>query len=507
MEKFAPVIKYKDNGKEALPLEKECLRKTPLLTAMQAYLAEQVVPFHTPGHKLGRGAPESMKLLLGADALALDLTFIPGLGDLFEQQGPIQDAQKNAARLYGADASFFLINGTTGGIYAMILATVGPGDKIIVPRNMHRSVLGGLILSGAVPVFVQPAVDLELQIAMNVSSAAMEKAITETPDAKAVLLVNPSYYGVSPDIAHITDFAHERGLTVLVDEAHGPHLHFSSGMPLSGLDAGADIVVQSTHKLLGALSQASLLHCKGNRVNVRRLETMLQLVQSSSPNYILLASLEAAVAQMAENGQELVARSMTLAQTAREQINRIPGLSCFGEERLGRPGAFRLDPTKLTVSVQGANLRGNAAAMWLRSRGKVQAELSDWNNVLFLVTLGDNAGTVEQLVAALAKLVSAEELQGETANRQEFYFPDSLAPLLMSPRDAVFSPKERISLQNAAGRICAETVVSYPPGIPLLLPGERIMPEMLEYCRTLQHSGFTILGPEDPSLNTIGVVA
>lgn len=488
-------------------MKKECPQKLPLLTAMQAYLKEHVVPFHTPGHKLGRGAPESMKLLLGSDALALDLTFIPGLGDLFEQQGPIQDAQKNAARLYGADASYFLINGTTGGVYAMILATVGPGDKIIVPRNVHRSVLGGLILSGAIPVFVQPAVDPELQIAMNVSVTAMETAIAETPDAKAVLLVNPSYYGVSADIMRITKNAHDRGLTVLVDEAHGPHLHFSSGMPLSGLDAGADIVVQSTHKLLGALSQASLLHCKGKRVNVPRLETMLQLVQSSSPNYILLASLEAAVAQMAENGPELVERSMALAQTARKRINRIPGLSCFGEEHLGRPGVFGFDPTKLTVSVSGVNMRGNTAAMWLRSEGKVQAELSDWNNVLFLVTLGDNTETMEHLVTALTRLASAEKLRAEPSNRQKFFLPESVAPLMVSPRDAVFSKRERISFSNAAGRICAETVVSYPPGIPLLLPGERILPEMLKYCQTLQHNGFAILGPEDPALNTIGVVA
>ena len=502
-----PVIKCKDNGKEASPLEKECPRKLPLLTAMQAYLAEQVVPFHTPGHKLGRGAPESMKLLLGADTLALDLTFIPGLGDLFEQQGPIQDAQKNAARLYGADASYFLINGTTGGIYAMILATVGPGDKIIVPRNVHRSVLGGLILSGAVPVFVQPAIDPELQIAMNVSAAAMESAIMDTPDAKAVLLVNPSYYGVSSDIVRITNFAHDRGLTVLVDEAHGPHLHFSSGMPLSGLDAGADIVVQSTHKLLGALSQASLLHCKGKRVNAPRLETMLQLVQSSSPNYILLASLEAAVSQMAENGTELVEQSMALAQTARKRINRIPGLSCFGEEQLGRPGVYGLDPTKLTVSVRGVNMRGNVAAMWLRSEGKVQAELSDWNNVLFLVTLGDNAETLEHLAAALTKLAVTEKLREALPNGQKYSLPESAVQLMLSPRDAVFSKRERISFPKAAGRICAETVVSYPPGVPLLLPGELIMPEMLEYCQTIKHNGFSILGPEDPALNTIGVVA
>ena len=488
-------------------MNKDYPRKMPLLNAMKGYLAEQVAPFHTPGHKMGRGAPESLKLLLGADALSMDLTFIPGLGDLFDRQGPIQEAQKNAARLYGADASYFLINGTTGGIYAMILSTVGPGDKIIVPRNVHRSVLGGLILSGALPVFVQPAVDAQAQIAMNVTATAMEAAILATPDAKAVILINPTYYGAATDILRITDFAHARGLMVLVDEAHGPHLHFSSGMPLSGLDAGADIVVQSTHKLLGALSQASLLHCRRGRVNLPRLETMLQLTQSSSPNYLLLASLEAAVDQMAESGKELVERSMLLSGEARKRISLIPGLSCFGAEILGQSGVFDLDMTKLTVSVRGLNLRGNTAALWLRREARVQAELSDWNNVLFLVTLGDDETSVDRLAAALARLAAEKSLPEESSAGLTVLVPQLAAPLLLSPRDAFFSTVERVPIHKAAGRICAENVVSYPPGIPLFLPGECILPEMLEYCRTVHRYGFTILGPEDPSLNTIGVVA
>ena len=481
--------------------------KAPLLAAMQGYLAERVAPFHTPGHKLGQGAPESLKRLLGPAALALDLTFIPGLGDLFDRQGPIQEAQKYAAGLYGADASYFLVNGTTGGIHAMILSTVGPGDKIIVPRNVHRSVLGGLILSGAVPVFVAPEIDHDLQIAMNVTAEAMETAIAATPDAKAVLLVNPTYYGVAADIGRISAFAHDRGLLVLVDEAHGPHLHFSSRLPVSGLDAGADIVVQSTHKLLGALSQASLLHCRSGRINLHRLEAMLQLVQSSSPNYILLASLEAAVAQMAESGRELVERSMRLADAAREKINRIAGLTCFGAESVGRPGIFGFDVTKLTVSVRSLKMRGNAAELWLRGKGGVQAELSDWHNLLFLVTLGDNEATMDRLVTALDRLANEITVGEALSGGDDAYLPLTAAPLAMSPRDAIFSPGERVVFQMAAGRICSETVASYPPGIPLLLPGERILPEMVKYCRRIQKNGYTILGPEDPSLNTIGVVA
>ena len=255
----------------------------PLLAAMQGYLAEQVTPFHTPGHKAGRGAHEVLLQQLGPTALSLDLTVVPGLGDLFDRQGPIRESQQLAAALYGADESYYLVNGTTGGIYAMILATVGPGEKIIVPRNIHRSVMGGLILSGARPVFVQPVVDPQLQIAMNVTTESVAAAIREHPDAKAVLLVNPTYYGVAADIAGITELAHRHGLLVLVDEAHGPHFHFSTELPVDGMQAGADIVVQSTHKILGALSQASLLHCRRQRISVPRLETMLQLTQSRAP--------------------------------------------------------------------------------------------------------------------------------------------------------------------------------------------------------------------------------
>lgn len=479
----------------------------PLMAAMQGYLAEQVLPFHTPGHKFGKGAHESLLQHLGLETLALDLTVVPGLGDLFDKQGPIRESQKLAAALYGADESYFLINGTTCGIYAMILATVGPGEKIIVPRNIHRSVMGALILSGAIPVFVCPEVDADLQIAMNLTVETVESAIRQNPDAKAVLLINPTYYGVAADMATITKFAHQQGMMVLVDEAHGPHFCFSQELPLQGLAAGADLVVQSTHKILGALSQASLLHCRRDRISVPRLETMLQLVQSSSPNYILLASLEAAVVQMQESGTILVNRSIALAQAARTHINRIPGLYCFGADRVGQPGVFSFDPTKILVTVSALGIRGNDAEMWLRCVGKVQAELSDVNNVLFMVTLADDEASIQQLIHAL-KAMSKEYFGKQESMTIPFApLPENIAPLLLSPREAVFGPREQVAFSGSAGRICAETVTCYPPGIPILFPGEQIAPAAIAYCQALQRQGFTILGPEDPALNTVEVVA
>ncbi len=481
--------------------------KTPFLAAMQSYLAEAATPFHTPGHKFGKGAHESLLQFVGQPALALDLTCVPGLGDLFDKQGPIQESQQQAAKLYGADTSYYLINGTTGGIYAMILATVGPGDKIIVPRNIHRSVMGGLILSGAIPVFVSPAVDPQLQIAMNTPTEAYETAMRFHPDAKAVILLNPTYYGVVTEIARIIELAHQRGMLVLVDEAHGPHLHFSAELPLQAISAGADLVVQSTHKILAAMSQASILHCRRERINVSRLESMLQLVQSSSPNYLLLASLESAFAQMVEAGPQLIGQSVALAAQARDQINQIDGLYCFGADRVGQPGVAGFDATKLVVTVSGLGICGNTAEEWLRQHGKVQAELSDINNVLFMVTLADDDASLNHLVTALALLAAEFSGRGNSVSFPDPPPAETVTLAAMSPRDAAFGRHTRIDFDAAAGQVCGETITSYPPGIPLLFPGERITPAAIAYCRAMQSQGFKILGPADPSLLSVEVVA
>ena len=488
-------------------MHKQHAANTPFLAAMQRYLAENVAPFHTPGHKLGVGVHESLRQQLGPAAFSLDLTCVPGLGDLFDKQGPIQESQQLAAALYGADASYYLVNGTTGGIYAMLLTTVGPGEKIILPRNVHRSVIGGLILSGAIPVFVSPAMDTRLQIALNVPASSYAEAMRLHPDAKAVLLVNPTYYGVVAEIAAISEQAHQHGMVVLVDEAHGPHLDFSAELPPSALSAGADLAVQSTHKLLSAMSQSSILHCRLGRIDQGRLESMLQLVQSSSPNYLLLASLEAAMAQLAEAGAQWIGRSVALAKLARRRINQIQGLYCFGEDCVGRPGIAGVDATKLTVTVSGLGIGGTAAERWLRQQGKVQAELSDPHNVLFLVTLADDDASLERLITALSRL--AAELAPEKATAVSVSPPvfEAVTLAAMSPRQAAFAKRRRLPFAAAAGQVAGETVTSYPPGIPLLYPGERITPEAIAYCQALQRQGCKILGPSDPTLSTVEVVA
>lgn len=481
---------------------------TPLLAAMLYYVNDGVIPFHTPGHKFGKGMHPTLEKLIGRDALALDLALIEELDDFHEPYGCIKDAQDLAAELYGADHSFFVINGTTGGIYAMILATAGPGEKIIVPRNAHRSIIGGIILSGAIPIFIQPEVDEELGMAMGVAPETVESAILNNPDAKAVLLINPTYYGVVTDLQKIIKIIHDHNMIALVDEAHGPHLRFSSRLPMQALDAGADICAQSSHKIIGALTQSSLVHCLEGRIRVPQLKAMLQLTQSTSPNYIMLASLDVARMQMAVEGTKLIEEAIDLSNWARQEINKIAGLYCFGEEKIGNPGVFSLDPTKITVTVKGLGLTGAEVEKILRHKYKVQAELSDIYNVLFLITLGDQKYEVETLVSALkdlaAKYAKPGRLEAAEYSTTVNYPP---APQrVLSPRDALFGNTCMVPFTESVGMTCAEIVTFYPPGIPILCPGEGITQEIIDYCQLLQKAGMHISGPEDSTLETIKVV-
>lgn len=484
-------------------------RETPLLSAMLNYVQEDVVPFHTPGHKQGKGMHPILADIIGRKALELDLALMAELDDLHEPHGCIKEAQDLAAELYEADHSFFVVNGTTGGIYAMILTIAGPAEKIIVPRNTHRSIIGGIILSGAVPVFMQPEVDRELGLAMGVTPETVEKAVRAHPDAKGVLIINPTYYGVSTDLKQIVDIVHAHNMAVVVDEAHGPHLKFSDQLPIPALDAGADICAQSTHKIIGAMTQCSMVHCREGRISVPRLKAMLQLVQSTSPNYIMMASLDVARMQMATEGHALIEQAIALANWVRREINTIPGLYCFGAEKIGQPGVHSMDPTKITVTVKGLSMKGAEAERILRHDYKVQVELSDMYNILFLITLGDSEADVRRLVEAL------RDMAGKYCGQCDFHALESVhnkiaypAPPegVVSPRRALFGASCTVPFSHSAGHICAEIVTFYPPGIPLLCPGERITQEIIDYCRHLQAAGMHISGPEDYTLKTIKVV-
>lgn len=480
---------------------------TPLLAAMQQYVQDKVRPFHTPGHKQGKGMHPALADILGMDTLALDLALMHELDDLHEPHSCIKEAQDLAAALYGADHSYFVVNGTTGGIYAMILAIAGPGDKVLVPRNVHRSIIGGMIIAGAVPVFMQPEIDLELGIAMGVTPKTVADTLRLHADAKGVVIINPTYYGVAADLKQIVDIVHSYHIPVVVDEAHGPHLKFSPRLPVQALDAGADICAQSTHKILGALTQCSMVHCRDGYIQVPRLKAMLQLVQSTSPNYIMLASLDVARMQMATEGKRLIETAIDLSEWTRREINAIPGLYCFGREKLTASGAYALDPTKLTVTVKGLGFKGAEAERILRSHYHIQAELSDMFNLLFLITIGDSEDDAAYLVDSLRDFATNHFGSRDFAAVHGLDLRYPLTPeQVLSPREALFGHTRKVAFRQSVGQICAEIVTFYPPGIPLLCPGERISRDVADYCIKLQEAGLHISGPEDYTLATIKVV-
>ncbi len=486
-------------------LKKYKQQETPLLAAMHKYVNDGALAFHTPGHKQGKGMHPAFKELITDVGLAMEVSLMEELDDLHEPQTCLKAAQDLAAELYGADESYFVVNGTTGAIQAMILAVVNPGDKILVPRNAHRSVIGGIMLSGAIPVFMQPEIDEQLGIAMAITPEIVAQTVTDHLDAKAVLVVHPTYYGVAADLKKIAAIVHDHNMLLIVDEAHGPHLKFHDALPMQALDAGADLVAQSTHKILGSMTQSSLLHAKKARVDIERLRAMLSLVQSTSPNYLLMASLDVARMQMATEGKTLLARTVELANWARVEINKIAGLYCFGAEKMAASGVYTLDVTKLTVTVKKLGLSGAEAEHILRHEYGIQSELSDVYNVLFIISYADRKSEVGKLINALKMLAERHgNLAGKIETQVVVYPVIPVAKL--SPRQALFASKKTIAFRESKDRICAEVITFYPPGIPIICPGEVISQEVIDYCHRMQEVGLKVVGPTDVTLKMIKVV-
>ncbi|MEH1840513.1 MAG: aminotransferase class I/II-fold pyridoxal phosphate-dependent enzyme [Nostoc sp.] len=485
--------------------------QTPLLDALKTNAARPHAPFYTPGHKQGEGISQPLADLLGKTVFRADLTELADLDNLFAPQGVIQEAQQLAAAAFGASQTWFLVNGSTCGIEAAILATCGTGDKIILPRNVHSSAIAGLILSGAIPIFLNPEYDPVLDIAHSITPNAVQSALQQHPDAKAVLTVYPTYYGVCGDLSAIANITHQCNIPLLVDEAHGAHFAFHPELPTPALAAGADLTVQSIHKVLGAMTQASMLHVRGNRIDGDRISKALQLVQSTSPSYLLLASLDAARQQMALHGKMLMSRTLLLADEARTRISQIPGLSVLQilPEGLGEsPGFVALDETRLTVTVSGLGLTGFEADEILDEKLGVTAEFASLQHLTFIISLGNTPADIEQLVQSfttLAKEYRRTNLTFKSHLWQEL-FTTQYHALHFSPREAFFTVSEVLPLIQSNQRICAEIVCPYPPGIPLLMPGEVITKSILDYLQKIQAMGGFISGCADTSLKTLKVV-
>ncbi|WP_413163577.1 aminotransferase class I/II-fold pyridoxal phosphate-dependent enzyme [Capilliphycus salinus ALCB114379] len=477
--------------------------KTPLLETLKTLANQPHAAFYAPGHKRGNGINLLLQNVLGLQVFKADLPELPELDNLFAPEGVIESAQQLAAAAFGAEQTRFLVNGSTGGIIASILATCGTGDKIILPRNVHQSVISGLILSGAIPLFLQPEYNPNWDLTYSITPQAVETALKQHSDIKAVLIVYPTYQGICGNIQKIAEITHQYNIPLLVDEAHGPHFYFHSDLPTAALTAGADLVVQSIHKVLGAMTQASMLHVRGNKIDRNRLNQALQMIQSSSPSYLLLASLDAARQQMATQGKELMTQTLNLAKKARLSLEKIPGISVLKLPEIKTDSFAALDPTRLSVNVSDLGLTGYQADEILHQKLGVTAELPNLKHLTFIISLGNTEADIQHLTNGFTELST---LSNSSTLSPQFPLPPVFSPILkISPREAFEAASEPRSIDSCVGCISAEIVCPYPPGIPIIMPGEQISALAINYLQKVLSVGATITGCSDSSLETLKI--
>ncbi len=477
---------------------------TPLLDGLRAYRARDMAPFSTPGHKLGVGADPELVELLGAEVFLSDIPLGGGVSDTHFHGAPLRKAEQLAAEAWGADRTYFLLNGSSAGNHASLLAAVRPGDKVIVARDLHKSLLVALILTGANPVYVSPELHPELNVGLGISPEQVARALNAHPDAKLVALVSPSYCGVASDLAGIAAVAHARGVPVHVDEAWGPEFHFHPELPPSAMSSGIDTSVLSTHKVLGSLTQAAILNAQGSLTDMERLSTTIDMVNTTSPSVLILASIDATRRQMALRGEALLDRTIRLAEDARRRLQAIPGVGVLDAAQLG---VQDFDLTKLVVDVDGLQMTGYEAEDILRNRFAVGPEMSDQIGLVFLVTIADTQQSIDRLVHAFSTM--SQERYAGAARRPTARSSGAVVAagdLVMTPRDAFFAVSRAIPLAAAEGEVSAELVLPYPPGIPVLAPGEVITLDKIAYLQEGVAHGQYISGPADPTLATIRVV-
>jgi len=479
--------------------------ETPLYTGLIDHAKKNPIQFHIPGHKKGNGMDPEFREFIGENALSIDLINIAPLDDLHRPKGIIKQAQDLAAEAFGADHTFFSVQGTSGAIMTMVMTVCGPGDKIIVPRNVHKSVMSAIVFSGAVPIFINPEIDKNLGISHGITIDQVEKTLQEHPDAKGLLVINPTYFGIAADLKRIVETAHSYNVPVLVDEAHGVHIHFHDELPLSAMQAGADMAATSVHKLGGSMTQSSILNVKEGLIPVNRVQSILSMLTTTSTSYILLASLDTARKQLATRGREMIDETIKLANYTRDAINEISFLYCVGKEILGKKATYNYDPTKLIISIKDLGITGYDVEKWLREKHNIEVELSDLYNILCLVTPGDTKADADSLIFALQDL--AEQFKGE-ANENDpvrVILPDT-PNLACTPRDAFYAETEVVPIEESINRISAEFIMVYPPGIPIFIPGEMITAENVTYIQKNIEAGLPVQGPEDPEIKFLRVI-
>ncbi|MEG6568720.1 aminotransferase class I/II-fold pyridoxal phosphate-dependent enzyme [Thermoanaerobacterium thermosaccharolyticum] len=469
----------------------------PLFEALKKYVDENVYAFHVPGHKHGKGIKEFTEYV-GSAVMSIDVNSMEDLDNLANPIGVIKDAHQLAAQAFGADNAYFLVNGTTSGIQAMIMAATEPGDKIIMPRNSHKSAFSALILAGVIPVYLYPEIDENLDIALGISAEQVKEAILANPDSKAVLVLNPTYYGITSELEEIIKIAHEHNMAVLCDEAHGSHFYFHPDMPPGGITLGADISALSMHKTGGSMTQSSLLLSKGNRVEPSSIKSILNLIQSTSASYVLMASIDVARKQLTTQGKDMLNHVISLSQYAREEINKIGGIKALNQSDI--KGPYLLDPTKLVINVSKTGMTGYEIMRELKLKYHIQLEMADLSNIMAIISLGDDINTVEHLIRSLKELVRIK-------NHDEITTGNLIRPeVIVAPRDAYYGKNRSVLLDDAEGEICAEMIMAYPPGIPMICPGERITKDIIDRVKLLKEQHCQLQGTEDPNIDYIKVL-
>ena len=475
--------------------------RTPVFTAMKEYRAKNVIPFDVPGHKHGRGLREYAEYF-GDAMLELDVNSMKPLDFLGNPISVIKESEDLLADAFGADEGYFIVGGTSFAVQVMIMTAVNEGDKIILPRNVHKSAINSLILCGAVPVYMSPEIDEEMGVSHNITMESLEKAISEHPDAKAVFIINPTYYGAVCDLKAVVDYCHEKNMLVLIDEAHGTHFHFNDKFPLSGMQAGADMSAVSLHKTGGSLTQSSALLIKKNRIDGRYVRKVINMMQTTSPSYLLMGSLDVARKMLALDGERILNHIIEVANYAREKINQIPGCYSIGKESEGLPGIFKFDPTKLSVTTRDMGLNGMELYDILRDEYNIQMETGDVYNSLAILSVGDDYDAIEKLIEALTDVSSRFHGERLDYKKIDLHYPE----VIISPRDAFYASKEMVALEDTLGRISGESLMSYPPGIPVVSYGERINVSVIEQIKLFKASHGIVTGMEDPEANFIKVI-
>jgi arginine decarboxylase len=478
----------------------------PYLEALTAYGFRGSTRFHIPGHKGGEGADPGLYTALGERALLLDIPpDIEGV-DVGPAPTPYERAEVLAADAYGAARTWFLTNGATQGNHALCLALAPPGTQVLIQRNSHASVIDGLVLSGGLPAFVAPEYHDELGMALGVTPQALERALASAPGAAAAFIVSPTYYGMAADVGGCVRVAHEAGVPLVVDNAWGAHFGFHPSLPDAPLALGADAVLASTHKIVGSLTQSAMLHVSDSgRVDIGAIARAVRLVRSTSPSSLLFASLDAARRQLFVHGRALLERTLAAAANTRLAIDAVPGCEVVGGALVGRPGVAGWDPLRLVVDVRRTGCTGYEIAAALRASYDTYTELATHTTLVFVLGLAQPVEPLERLAHDFSETVRSINRPGELA-----VVPRAPAAagtgIAVTPREAFLGHGETVPVDRAVGRISCESIAGYPPGVPALLPGERVTAEVVEYLRELTVAGARLHGAADPSFGTVRVV-